>query len=476
MREEIYRQETWAGNRNKSREERLSHSNNADQVRASLREREAQLDQASQNGTVSSARHMGELAAQGVEINSLIISGHNGSGHLYGMAGDIWKDKIIEDMNEAYSERPELLDNLHSVYLWGCYTATQDEASEWREMLPSLRILGGFNGSGPSIGKLASNTVMYDLMMSENELFMMQEGDEILEAISEVENINYVLPGISLVNCREDQFYYSRSRSGGRTVPQFLETINPIRECNEGNFLSDYRTNSEEFLRYYRGELEIPENTSSGALRDIYNFIRQNEHCNGYIQDSSLIRLDSNQVGLLLFFEGVKGNFYNSFGDRLNNLKDVIEAIPENRQEFIENESGFFNNMIQRFALRSGDISEEDFEDLRESKSILLQTLETVPDNKEEFMSMSRSELLEMTRRLSYYSSAVSFSNVGLYSEDFRQTNARIIETNRALQTYLYGLNNSDCTQLGPWHEDHGIDNYSSSSSFLPDECLIEFN
>jgi hypothetical protein len=92
-----------------------------------------------------------ELADQGTKVKSLILSGHDGGGYFGGTLGSIDKNTVMSSFIKAYEDTPSLTDELKSVYLWGCYTATFSEARSWRNGLPSVDLVAGFHGSGPSI-------------------------------------------------------------------------------------------------------------------------------------------------------------------------------------------------------------------------------------------------------------------------------------------------------------------------------------
>jgi hypothetical protein len=68
-----------------------------------------------------------EMALQGKQVRSLIISGHDGGGKYHGDAGSVSKGAVFDAIRAAESKNKKFSAELHSAFLWGCFTSTPEE-------------------------------------------------------------------------------------------------------------------------------------------------------------------------------------------------------------------------------------------------------------------------------------------------------------------------------------------------------------
>jgi hypothetical protein len=266
-----------------------------------------------------------ELAGKGAAIDTLIASGHDGGGEVYGSTGHITKRDIRDVMKEEYSDKPELLAQFNHLMLWGCYTTTENEVRYWKGHFPRLDLIAGFLGSGPSDEKVASRTIMSDLIIKSDRLTQLDDDANVKREIERVKNLIYTLPGVYLDTgdrCDDQGYYYSIAGKYDDVTGKLTGI-----EKSHGEFFVD--RNSCEFVaedlihqlseyeQYFYGYRGIPKNTSSGPIRRIYNFIRQHEHC---LKEVNRSDVSGNKVGLLLFYNGVVDNFLHTFKDEVAEL------------------------------------------------------------------------------------------------------------------------------------------------------------
>ena len=280
------------------------------------------------------------LAKDKIKIKSLIISGHNGGGHFGGYLGIIGKHQIIESYNKAYENLPEERKELESVYLWGCYTSTLDEVNQWRTGIPSLKLIAGFHASGPSIGKDATRDVLEDLLTKEASVLEKNKSQEISRSLRNINNINQTLAAIYLKACDNTDYYYSIKESKKQSEDGRM--ISDGRIIHDFSRLEDLPCQGEEFLEYHKlwsawyqlyiyGEREIPEDTSGGMLRHMYNFVRENAHCISEAFPGS--SLEANHIGLLLFFNKVKKGFPRFFENKIKLAQSELDQMPQDQKE-----------------------------------------------------------------------------------------------------------------------------------------------
>jgi hypothetical protein len=271
-----------------------------------------------------------QLANSGISIDTLIASGHDGGGSISGITGKINKYQIRDILQEEYVNRPDLLANFNHIMLWGCYTTTENEVNFWKSNFSNLDMIAGFLGSGPTDDKLASSTIIRDLIKNSDRLTALDDEANVRRELRKtIEHLHFTLPGIYLETgerCDNRGYYYSREarydKNGNLLDSEEVHGSYDVGklDCETVNVeLAHYRA---EFEEYYYGRKPIPNNTRIGLLRIIYNSYRENEHCLNYGQEFGDL------LGLLLFYEGVVDNFLNTF-------KEDIEKLPREGESYL---------------------------------------------------------------------------------------------------------------------------------------------
>lgn len=412
-------------------------------------------------GNAKVREELKKLAQEERKITSIVMSGHDGSGHLYGMAGDLLKSDVTEILRKSYEGKEKLLDDFKSIYLWGCYTATRIEVDWWKKEFPQLEVIGGFHGSGPSIGKRASTDILYDLMSSEDKLTSIKDKDEIERALKNLDGLPYLLSGISVSTCGED-WYLSRKRDPhskkGRLVTTFGQGGTSMCTVEENVKINDEY--HEKFMEYFNGKKDLP-----GELRAIYNHAREWEHCKDYWPDLSKA-LAPDQVALLLFFDGVKANFFNSFEEEILESIEALKGLPMNELDYIGLDLSFFDWLPKKLKYETSKLKQgEEHKALEKFTFNNRGLLMRLPRKKEDFVKLSRKELNRYNKMLH----ELTNSDLELYpSVNSRLKTLRKLK--KALNTYAYGLD-TNCMNMLRWHEDEGHDLYPS----WIEDCQIDY-
>lgn len=417
-----------------------------------------------------------EMGQDDIKPTSIIVSGHDGSGSYSGMTGGLSKGYLLTKLKDSFSE--DQLQSLESVLLWGCYTATRNEVNWWDEKLPGLKVLAGFNGSGPSIGKLASNQMIYDILTSTEDFYQLTDENQIKNALKSIEGFIYTLGGIQVKTCDGHSWYYGRSKKGDHYYQDFGKS--GLERCLDPKLLSDAKSQLEFYEKYFSGELPIPKDTSNGPLRGIYNTIRNYEDC----KETWKGKLDlpnGSKVGMLLFYEGVKGNFYNLFSPLLQDASKAFERMDNLEIEMISKALGIGRTppalpfteeeILEEINKRGAIAHNPPFSDFIKWKNFKSDNnLEKFPTSKEEFMKLSRKEILDIGVMLEEFEGSDFINHASLKSEPIYYDDSEVWDNNvvirypiesssrnisalkKAFNNYAYSLNSS-CMNFLAWHE-----------------------
>ena len=131
-----------------------------------------------QNGVSGStvSKLLADLESKGTKLSSIIISGHDGNGSFAGEGGDL----SYADLKAAADKNPTVVDGVHSLLLWGCYSTTPASIEfKWKTSLPNLHAIVGFNGSAPFGDKPASSFYLTDFLKKEPNLESIHDAREL---------------------------------------------------------------------------------------------------------------------------------------------------------------------------------------------------------------------------------------------------------------------------------------------------------
>lgn len=400
------------------------------------------------------------LADSNIKPSSVIISGHDGGGSLYGMAGSTYKEGFLKTLKDSYKDKEDLLSSLESIYLWGCYTATRGETNWWNLNMPQLKVIAGFQGTGPSIGKEASNSILFDLIMSEDDLFMTLNAKEMESKFKNLDGFNYLLSGIYSRTCNENEFYIGRNEEwddeNNRTYYKVDFGSAGSQRCKGEEVKKKLKENYEIFMKYYTGDEPIPEDTQNGPLRTVYNTARAYSDCLMF-GESPEYKLDPNQVALLLFYKNVKKNIYKSFGSYIDELKESFAELAAIESKL----NASFDSGAPSF-FEEGNIPEDVKElfisnqlsaterDLKRFKELLKQNkelIEGLPGSEDDFMKLSRKEISEIGSKLN----GIVGGKYG-YVKPVQDKIGKIKSVERAINIYSHYLD-TKCMDWISWHD-----------------------
>ncbi len=254
-------------------------------------------------------------------ISTLIVSGHDGGGEISGdyIKGAFTKSEFFEVYDEVYSGEEKK--DLSSILLWGCYTGTYSEATDWKSQFPNAKAIVGFYDSAPLATRPASADLMLDFLQKEHDLYKIEDEQTLKKSIQGLKSILYTQPGMLINACHDEEIYYSHFQDGDRRKTFYLTPKDADAQCKLVQ--DEWAENKKGVYQYYLdGNREIPDNIRGSDIRQIYGLVRQNEKC---FKDS--LNIDANKVGLLLFWNGVRENFSQKYAEELAAAQKEIEEI-----------------------------------------------------------------------------------------------------------------------------------------------------
>lgn len=147
-----------------------------------------------------------KLKDQGVNLTSLVISGHDGHGSFFGVNGYF----TATDFGKAFKENAPLGNNIRSLALWGCDSAgPNDSIYQWQPMLPNLEIIAGFDGVAPSNERKAGHDYLENFLKQEKKLTAIKDQEALKAAFKRIEGVNVVTASM----CTEKNFVSSTKKS-----------------------------------------------------------------------------------------------------------------------------------------------------------------------------------------------------------------------------------------------------------------------
>lgn len=366
------------------------------------------------------------FARNDIAVSSLILSGHDGGGKIHGHAGGLNKYEAIHGMKAAYKQKPELLNQLKSAMLWGCWTNGPGEVAVWRSELPSLHMVGGFIDLGPLNTAEASGTVLEGLLVKEKAITTAKNTDSVKRMIASVNNINVTYAAVYATACDENLYYYNTNGIAAKSSPHFSKGTHFVNyddtfSCHEKP--EDFEEKLKLLRGYYSGAIPLPNNTRESELRKIYSYARNHSLCLGYLP-----LFNADRIMLMAFFEQVKSNFAQTFQN------EIAAAV---------NEFNALKKEMNSVGINKWDIAP----DLRDLKSYIQKGEKTFfAPTAGNLAGKNRIQIREM---IQFLDGMVKHS--ALKSPKMSASVAKLKSLKTRMDTYLYQLNPS-CMEYLQWY------------------------
>lgn len=252
------------------------------------------------------------LKTQRANISSVVISGHDGTGSFSGDHGSI----KAEDLRSAFSKAKPVGDNAKSLLLWGCYTATPGSIEfRWKDTLPGVAAVAGYDGSAPAKERLGSHTYLEDFLKKENSLLQIRDTRQLAAAYNSIRNIN-VMKAAACIN----DTYLQPGKA-----PRTMQSI--LGECKD---VATSVPSAEQYSCYFESRANcetLPANTPDSPLRTYYNHLQATNHCNSQLQAAGVRRADPDSVIRLILFNQVVENMQKLNAAEIAYLNQTLQDL-----------------------------------------------------------------------------------------------------------------------------------------------------
>lgn len=340
-----------------------------------------------------------EVKASKGKLQHLSISGHDGGGHFSGNKGSFGRVELTQLMS-SYTD----INDVKSLLLLGCYTGTQNEVMAWKAIFPKTRLIGGYDGSAPLADRPQGHQYITDILLKEKQ--MIKQSDE--KKLQSYVNAN--LKGLGNLNAAmyvqcsdgtsEQSYYYASKKNRNFEKLQVDECMLKIGELSEV---------ANTFARYESGELEVPADTTNGALRQLYNKARTYEHC----ADVTGVFLNVNGIFNMLFYEGVKKNFAHFYKDDLKEVEKYLNFDPEEMEKNFNENLKPTLDMIAKY--------EEEIKRMDDPQKYLADSEKEVTDLKAKFETLLNAKGYEDVKSLFNSDGAMSYTSQNFSQEQLKK-------------------------------------------------------
>lgn len=280
-------------------------------------------------------KKMDELAKKNVYVKTLLASGHDGDGTVYsdGVGEDKGQFNPSEDIEKINSKYPQLFRQTQSYYPLGCYTTSPSNLEGYINVLPNLKFVAGFYGAASSAHRKVAQNYLVEVLSNEKKII---ESSQISQFKNIINRFGSMRTGLNMGMYKAYKCDLSLNGNVSKKLNGILLEIDhsrdkktitdfDLKKCLE--LKPEFDQKLEEYRKYDSGELEIPLDTKSGPVRNLYSFFRQNEYCT-QILPGDTIYPDGSSVFSLLFYRNYLKNYAEFFKEEIqDNLKDINSEI-----------------------------------------------------------------------------------------------------------------------------------------------------
>lgn len=291
----------------------------------------------------SIAASIREFEDGGASFDSIVISGHDGSGHFFGDNGDF----LSSELKVIAHEDPKLRDSLTNMALWGCYTTTDQSCQNYwmKNISPNIKSTVGFTLQSPSNKREGGFVLLQDYCKKRQAIAAADTSAEMAKQFNGLKNLGKWNISICYQDgvCSKD---YNRPKDSAATCYHSYDEL--LNRCREFDPTEKQLEMYQKFFQA-RGEgFEDPpfddENdfTSAGGdktkfrpdrrLRLFYGQLHLWRHCVDLLKAETgyLMPLPA-QVIRLVKFDMFKRNFENIHKKELNQYNAKLIALGLNQ-------------------------------------------------------------------------------------------------------------------------------------------------
>ncbi|QDK47128.1 hypothetical protein DOM22_19140 [Bdellovibrio sp. ZAP7] len=255
-------------------------------------------------------KSIADLKQKGVQLSSMVVSGHDGNGHFAGRFGDL-DDKALSD---AFLKNPPMGDGIRSLALWGCYTANISSLSlYWKKSFPQVEVVVGFDKQGPLGNSPANWALLKDFLSKEKELTQIKDENELQKALKGLDGVRITDAAICV---------------GGKFSNKKLTMdLANVQSMCEGAYLKDAKVYTC-YLNAEEGCANPPANTSDSELRRFYEKLQDYAHCKEVLPPEQQVGVPSPDTMIrLIHFADVKKNFVQNFSREIADYNKLLDKV-----------------------------------------------------------------------------------------------------------------------------------------------------
>jgi|GEM_PF-5492974 len=211
-----------------------------------------------------------DMIRRGVKIDSIVISGEDGSGHFFGTQGDFHSYELKALMDEF----PQVASTLKTAALWGCYPTSVHGAEQfWINKLPNMQLTMGFVVQGPDKTREANHVLLKQFCERREEAAQATTIDQMCKFYDSLQQVAVTSLGL----CNR-MGVASREYAIGRTGEKCFTYDQMHKRCP--SFINN-RELQNVYERYMSGDAEPPEESFAriSDLRNFYNEVQKWRHC-----------------------------------------------------------------------------------------------------------------------------------------------------------------------------------------------------
>ncbi|QLY25314.1 hypothetical protein [Bdellovibrio sp. KM01] len=255
-------------------------------------------------------KSIAELQKKGVQLSSMVVSGHDGNGHFAGRFGDL-TDK---DLSDAFTKNPPMGDSIRSLALWGCYTANISSLSlYWKKSFPKVEVVVGFDRQGPLGNSPANWALLKDFLSKEKDLVQIKDENELQKALKGLDGVRITDAAICV---------------GGKFSSKKLAMdLANVQSMCESAYLKDAKIYTC-YLNAEEGCANPPANTSDSDLRRFYEKLQDYAHCKEVLPPEQQVGVPSPDTMIrLIHYADIKKNFVQNFSREIADYNKLLDKV-----------------------------------------------------------------------------------------------------------------------------------------------------
>lgn len=253
-----------------------------------------------------------ELAAAGTKLSSVVISGHDGNGDFWGPYGRI----SSENLTALFKKYPALHAETRSLALLGCYTSTVGALETyWKGVIPSVRIVGGYGGSGPLASQKLGHEYLRAFLRRDQKLGAAKTPQELMSQFKSLPAVRQLTAAIATREALANG-------SSARSIEDYY------KDCEKIDTNSPLRKTYDCYVRGDQGCEDPPRDTKKGVLRQFYNEVHGMDHCRALLTIKGDAGLPAGkEVLALLYFHAVRENFSRIHAGELKTVSALLQKL-----------------------------------------------------------------------------------------------------------------------------------------------------